>query len=166
MKKYIPLFVLAVIFLVVAFFFPFLYVKYSKYSFTVSRTEHKAVETKEVEKGVKVSMSPEGKLESIPQSLTFYFSRSFAGAEGVIVPSSELSRYIKIEPPLGARGEWVSERKFVLHFIKKPEADRTYRVFLKRIPLKKRRNSADLPKGFYIFSTTIYLQESQCGYPH
>ena len=152
MKKYIPLFVLAVIFLVIAFFFPFLYVKYSKSSFTVSRTEHKAVETKEVEKGVKVSMSPEGKLESIPQSLTFYFSRSFAGAEGVIVPSSELSRYIKIEPPLGARGEWVSERKFVLHFIKKPEADRTYRVFLKRIPLKKEEIVQIYPRDF-TFST-------------
>ncbi len=91
---------------------------------------------KKIEKPpLKVEISPQGELDYIPLEITINFSESFPGAEGIFIKGDEIKSFIDFEPDINAYGEWVSERKFVIHFVEEPMPDEKYEITVFKIPL-------------------------------
>ena len=87
------------------------------------------------ERGLEVTAQPGGELRDIPGEMSFYFSRSFVGAEGIGIPADSMGNYIEIDPPSPASGIWASERRFEMRFLKNPLPEVRYDIKMKRLPL-------------------------------
>lgn len=107
---------------------------------------------------LEVKLQPEGELRGIPEEITFYFSKSFSGVEGVEISSDSIGNFIKIDPPLPASGKWLSERRFELSFRKKPLPETEYHIKMVKIPLLT--DAEKIPTRKFQFSTPKFTLNS------
>ncbi len=88
---------------------------------------------------VSVKLYPSGKLDYLPESLVFSFSREFPSASGLVLSYKEMAQYVKIEPQVPASGRWTSPSTFKLKFLSPLKPSAKYRIKILGVPLKGER---------------------------